>query len=295
MVESCTHARHFPSLNRYQLLLETADVSINRFDHPPHEAHEDPEEELASRWAIAFVLAGSFDIELAGKHRHLRPGSVLLTRPELAFRFRHTEQCPTDVCLSIGFETDAVSGIEQAWERPTRDSATPNLAYVERRMGGALASADAFQVERWALAALTALEVDARDRTVRGRYAARDEDLDAVVAACRDVEAHPEMRRSVADRARDVGLTSTKLTRAFRRYVGASPHEYVLRWRLAVAAELIDSGAGVTETCYRAGFDNLSHFCRTFQRTFGVRASAWRTLALRERRRRVQDLTGRLG
>ena len=161
-------------------------------------------------------------------------------------------------------------------------------------MGGALASADAFQVERWALAALTALEVDARDRTVRGRYAARDEDLDAVVAACRDVEAHPEMRRSVADRARDVGLTSTKLTRAFRRYVGASPHEYVLRWRLAVAAELIASGAGVTETCYRAGFDNLSHFCRTFQRTFGVRASAWRALTLRERRRRVQNLTRRL-
>ena len=281
-------------MNRYQLLLETADVSVNRFDHPPLEAHEDPEEELASRWAIAFVLAGSFDIELAGKRRRLRPGSVLLTRPDLAFRFRHTEQCPTDVCLSIGFEPDAVSGIEQAWERPTRDSATPNLAYVERRMGGAIASADAFQVERWALAALTALEVDARDRTVRGRYAARDEDLDAVVAACRDVEAHPEMRRSVADRARDVGLTSTKLTRAFRRYVGASPHEYVLRWRLAVAAELIDSGAGVTETCYRAGFDNLSHFCRTFQRTFGVRASAWRALALRERRRRVENLTGRL-
>ena len=282
-------------MNRYQLLLETADVSVNRFDHPPHEAHEDPEEELASRWAIAFVVAGSFDIELEGKRRRLRPGSVLLTRPDLAFRFRHTEQCPTDVCLSIGFEPDAVSGIEQVWERPTRDSATPYLAYVERRIGGAIASADAFQIERWALAALTALEVDARDRTVRGRYAARDEDLDAVIAVCRAVEAQPEMRRSVADRARDVGLTSTKLTRAFRRYVGASPHGYVLRWRLAVAADLIDSGAGVTETCYRAGFDNLSHFCRTFQRTFGVRASAWRTLALRERRRRVQNLTGRLG
>jgi AraC-like DNA-binding protein len=282
-------------LNSNQHLLETPDDSDNRFDHPPHEAHEDPEEERAGRWAIAFVLAGSFDIELTGKPRRLRPGSVLLTRPELAFRFRHPEHCPTDVCLSIGFESDAVTGIEHAWERPVRDSATPMLAYVERRMGGAVASADAFQMERWALAAVTALEIDTRDRTVRGRYAARDNDLDAVIAACRAVEAEPETRRSVAARARDVGLTSTKLTRAFRRYVGASPHEYVLRWRLAVAAELIDAGAGVTETCYRAGFDNLSHFCRTFQRTFGVRASAWRAIALRERRRRVQNLTGRLG
>ena len=280
-------------MNRYQLHLETADVSVNRFDHPPHEPHEDPEEELASRWAIAFVLAGTFDIETNGKRRRLRRGSVLFTRPELAFRFRHVEQCPTDVCLSIGFGADdAVSGIERMWERPTRDSATPRLAYVERRLGRAVAGADTFQIERWALAALTALEVDARDSTVRDRYAARDTDLDAVIAACRAVETQPEIRRSVADRARDVGLTSTKLTRAFRRYAGTSPHEYVLRWRLAAAAELIDSGVSVSETCYRAGFENLSHFCRTFQRTFGVRASLWRTLTLQERRRRVADLTG---
>ena len=119
-------------------------------------------------------------------------------------------------------------------------------------------------MERWALASLTALEVDARDRTVRGCYAARDNDLDAVIAACRAVEADPEIPRSVADRARDVGLTSTKLA-AFRRYVGASPHEYVLRWRLAVAAELIDSGR--RERDLLRGFENLSHFCRTFQRT----------------------------
>jgi hypothetical protein len=122
-----------PAPDRYQILLETADVSVNRFDHPPDEAHEDPEEELASRWAIAFVLAGSFDIEVKGKRRRLRPGSVLLTRPEHAFRFRHGEQCPTDVCLSIGFGPDTVSGIEEVWERPARVG-DARLAYVERRI-----------------------------------------------------------------------------------------------------------------------------------------------------------------
>jgi len=279
---------------RYQLLHATADVSVNRFDHPPHEAHEDPEEEVGSRWSIAFVLSGSFDVEVASKRRRLRRGSVLLTRPGLVFRCRHADQCPTDVCLSIAFAPDAVSGIEQEWERPARVAPTPRMAYVERRMGDAVANADAFQMERWALAAMMALEIDARGPTARGRYAARDKDVDAVIATCRSVEAHPEIRRSVADRARDVGLTSTQLTRAFRRYVGASPHDYVLRWRLAAAAGLIASGTGVSETCYRAGFENLSHFCRAFQRSFGVRASAWRALALREQRRRVADLTGRL-
>jgi AraC-like DNA-binding protein len=119
-------------------------------------------------------------------------------------------------------------------------------------------------------------------------------DVDAVIAICRSIEKDPVSRRSIAERARDVGLTSTRLTHYFRRYVGMSPHQYVMRWRLTVSAELLDSGLGVSESCYRSGFENLSHFCRTFRRTFGTRASAWQTLALRERRRKVQDLANPL-
>src|SRR5690606_32479175 len=142
---------------------------------------------------------------------------------------------------------------------------TPRLAHVHLRLGAAADAGDRFEMERWALATLTALRADARNDRARGRYAARQSDLDAVVATCRAIEASPETNRSVADLARDVGLTSTRLTHCFRRYVGLSPHRYVIRWRLASAAALLDRGAGVSETCWRSGFENLSHFCRTFQ------------------------------
>jgi AraC-like DNA-binding protein len=66
----------------------------------------------------------------------------------------------------------------------------------------------------------------------------------------------------------------------------------VVRWRLAAAAALLDQGLGVSESCWRSGFENLSHFCRTFQRSFGARASTWRKLPLRERRRKVQAFLG---
>lgn len=285
-------------LNRYELLHATADLSVSRFDHPPHEVHDDPDREIASRWAIAFVRAGSFDVVVDGVRRRLSPGSVLLTRPGLEFRCQHADRCPMDVCLSIGFDPSAVSGIEQVWERAgwaARKSATPRLAYVDRRMARAAVSGDQFEMERWALAALTALQAETNDRTSRGHYSARRADVDAVVAICHAIETDPISRRSVADRARDVGLTSTRLTHCFRRYVGASPHQYVMRWRLAVSAELLASGLSVSSSCYRSGFENLSHFCRTFQRTFGIRASMWHALAPRERRRKVQDLTGGLG
>jgi transcriptional regulator GlxA family with amidase domain len=201
------------------------------------------------------------------------------------------------VCLSIRFDAGAVTGVEAAWERAAwsaRESATPRLAYVDRRMAGAAVTEDQFEMERWALAALMALHADTRDPTSRGQYAARRADVDAVIAVCRAIEKDPVSRRSVADRAHDVGVTSTQLTHQFRRYVGVSPHQYVLRWRLAAAAELLASGLSVSESCYRCGFENMSHFCRTFQRTFGGRASTWRALPFRERRRKVQDLMRRL-
>jgi AraC-like DNA-binding protein len=285
-------------LNRYELLHETPDLLVRRFDHPPHEVHHDPDEEVASRWAIAFVRAGSFDVVLNGARHQLSNGSVFLQRPGLEFRCQHGDLCPTDVCISIGFDPAAVVDAEHAWARAgwmARSSATPRLAYVDGRMAMAAAGGDRFEVERWALAALTALEWDTQDPLARGHYAARGVDVDAVITICRAIETDPMSRHSIAHRARDVGLTSTRLTHYFRRYVGVSPHQYVVRWRLAFSAELLDSGLGVSQSCYRSGFENLSHFCRTFQRTFGVRASAWRMLALTERRRKVQDLTeGRL-
>jgi len=285
------------SVNRYELLHATNDFSLSRFDHTPHEVHLDPEEEVGDRWSIAFVVRGSFDVAVGGERVQLGEGGVLLMRPGLRFRCHHAEHCPTDVCLSIGLDAAVVADVEGAWHRPgwsARPSATPRLAYIQRRVRDVSAHDDRFQIERWALAALTALEADLGDATTRGRYAARQADVDAAAAVSRSIESSPELRRSIAERARDVDLNGAQLTRVFHRYVGVSPHVYVMRCRLARAAELLDAGRSVSEACYGSGFENLSHFCRTFQRAFCIRASVWRTLGLRERRHRVRQLTTRL-
>lgn len=282
-------------MNRYELLHATPDLTVNRFDHPPHEVHDDPEREVANRWAVAFVQSGSFSVAVNGAQQRLKKGSVFAIRPGLEFQCLHSEACPTDVCISIAFNPSAISGVEHVWEEAgwsARESATPKLAYVDRRMSAAVATRDRFEMERWALASLSALQCDAEFESSRGPYAPRLADIDAVVAVCEAIESDPTSRRSIADRAHDVGFASTRLTYSFRRYAGVSPHQYVMRWRLIVSADLLSSGMNVSETCYRSGFENLSHFCRTFQRTFGVRASAWGTLSLRERQRKVQDLTG---
>jgi AraC-like DNA-binding protein len=282
-------------MNRYELLLATPDLSVSRFDHPPHETHDDPDEEVATRWAIAFVQSGTFDVAHGRQRVRLQRGSVFLSRPGWKFRCGHREPFPTDVCLSIAFEPRNVVDSEHAWTRAgwaVRRTPTPRLAYVDRRLREAAAGEDTFQLERWSVAALTALEADADGGMERGRYAARGAALDAVVATCRTIEMDPAARRSIADRAHEVGLNSARLTRAFRCYVGMAPHAYVMRCRLASAAVLLDSGLSVSETCYRSGFENLSHFCRVFQRMLGVRASMWRTVGRDEQRRKLRKLAG---
>jgi AraC family transcriptional regulator len=280
-------------MNRYTELHTTADLSLRRFDHPPGAIHHDPDSEVAERWAVAFVRTGAFVLVHNGTSHRLQQGAVLLTSPGMRFRCTHDDAVPCDVCDSIAFTDAAVAGYEDLWRHGgwiVRADPPPRLAFVQRRLLDATTRADAFASERWALAALTALDSDrAMDRT-RGPYRPRARDVDAVRAVCEAMERHPERALLIADHARAVHRTSPQLTHAFRRYVGVSPHQYLIRHRVAHAADRLAARQSVSDSCYAAGFENLSHFTRSFQRLLGCAPSHWQRIARDERRRKVQAL-----
>ena len=76
--------------------------------------------------------------------------------------------------------------------------------------------------------------------------------------------------RSLTSTAREVGMSTFYFARVFRELLGQSPHQYLLRARLAHAARLLRQGASVTEAAFSSGFGNLSHFTRTFRGHFGL-------------------------
>lgn len=78
---------------------------------------------------------------------------------------------------------------------------------------------------------------------------------------------------SVGALARSVGMSMFHFTRVFTELIGAPPHRYLLTTRLNAALAMLREGRGVTETCFASGFNNLSHFSRTFARRFGVTPS----------------------
>jgi AraC-like DNA-binding protein len=91
-----------------------------------------------------------------------------------------------------------------------------------------------------------------------------------IESACEAMVAGLAEDRSLTSTAREVGMSTFYFARVFRELVGQSPHQYLLRARLAHAARLLRKGASVTEAGFNSGFGNLSHFTRTFQSHFGV-------------------------
>ncbi len=77
--------------------------------------------------------------------------------------------------------------------------------------------------------------------------------------------------------AREVALSRSALAERFAALVGDSPMRYLMRWRLALAAQMLRSGRDpITRVAERSGYDSEAAFSRAFRREFGMPPTAWR-------------------
>ena len=73
------------------------------------------------------------------------------------------------------------------------------------------------------------------------------------------------------------GMSPHYFSELFRKSVGRPPHQYVLRQRIERAKEsLRNPKRSVLEAGLAAGFENPSHFARTFRRFVGATPKQFR-------------------
>ena len=78
---------------------------------------------------------------------------------------------------------------------------------------------------------------------------------------------------SVADLAREVGLSRSMLHRKLIRLTGKSATDLITEIRLAKAYELLENDAGtVSEIAYQVGYSSPSYFNKVFKKTYKVSA-----------------------
>lgn len=83
----------------------------------------------------------------------------------------------------------------------------------------------------------------------------------------------------IAQLSADAGMSPAKLKRVFKQVFGDSIFSYFQNVRMQEAARLLrDEKLSVSETGYRLGFTNLSHFSRIFQEHMGMKPKQYSKL-----------------
>lgn len=217
--------------------------------------------EVHRRHSLSFVRRGSFGCRTLGRTHELVAGAVMVGRPDREYMATHEHHGCGDECLSVKLSPALAESLGRSVWQLACIPPLPELMV--------LAHASADRIDESALAFAAKCGAIASGERSRRPITARDRRR--AVEAALWLEAHAAEAVSLEDAARAVGLSPFHFLRVFSAVVGATPHQYLLRLRLAHAAKLLaDSDLAVTDVALDCGFADLSNFVRTFRRAAGV-------------------------
>jgi AraC-like DNA-binding protein len=185
----------------------------------------------------------------------------------------------TVLCGSYSFSADGANpllrGLPVMLHLPadqTQGSAVESAARLLAAEAGRVDSGSALVVDRlvdllfvYALRAWLARQPGASARSWFGGL--QDP---AVGPAVRAIHDDPARAWTVATLARLSGLSRAPFARRFRQAVGEPPLAYVARWRMTVAAELLEDGHRIAGVARQVGYDNEFAFAKAFKRVRGI-------------------------
>jgi AraC family transcriptional regulator len=267
---------------RVQPIRETSCVSLVRFDHPPgiplpttYSSHD-----AAENFRINIVERGWFRLKYGRREWTLGAGSMFLSRPTEVYGYSHVKYAEPDSCLRVEFSGPIADDLRRSVFRlPLVLPTTNRLSFLRLRLSSLLSNAAEMSLDALACELVDAATNAEHDlhRLYRSEqlrwYAER-------VGAVRELmERDPTADHSLRHLSSQVGMSIFLFARVFRELVGIPPHKYLVHRRLCRARDLLRSGMSVTDVCYAAGFNNLSHFIKSFHRYFGMSPSKLKPLS----------------
>jgi AraC family transcriptional regulator len=97
------------------------------------------------------------------------------------------------------------------------------------------------------------------------------------------IDSHITAPVLVADLCALVQLSEAHFSRAFRRTFGKSPHAFVIRRRVELAAQyMLQTEAPLSDIALQCGFTDQPHLCKHFRQATGYTPAAWRRTHRRE-------------
>ncbi len=98
-----------------------------------------------------------------------------------------------------------------------------------------------------------------------------------VGAALSALHVRPAHGWTLEELARTVGASRSVLAERFQRLLGVSPMQYLIHWRMMLAANMLrESDAQLLDIAMDVGYQTDTAFIRAFRREFGAPPAQWR-------------------
>ncbi len=115
----------------------------------------------------------------------------------------------------------------------------------------------------------------------------RDRVVGKSLALMHEKPAHPWTLESLT---RETGTSRSVLAEKFSHYVGQSPIQYLGKWRMALASNLLRRSAlSMVQIALEVGYETDAAFSRAFKREFGKPPTSWRREQSLESPRKLND------
>jgi AraC-like DNA-binding protein len=248
-----------------------------------------PFEEQHSQFAIAVVVAGSFQCRSPLGAALMTPGSLMLGNSGQCFECGHAHG-EGDRCVSFWYAADhferlsADAGVRRGAARFTVPRLPPIRALspmVTRAVLGVSAPDEMPWDELSVMVAGTTLRVSAGLSSSDRRSSPLNADA-RVVHALRTVDRYPASAWTLNRLANVSSLSLYHFLRTFDRITGVTPHQYVLRARLRHAAvRLVRETGSILDLALDCAFGDISNFTRAFRNEFGASPRRYRERSLR--------------
>jgi AraC family transcriptional regulator len=255
-----------------------------------------PFTEMHARHSLSYVRRGSFGCRTGGREYELVAGALMVGRPNQEYSATHEHHGCGDECLSFKFApafVDAFFAPKDIWS-VARLPPLPELMVLGELAHAAVEGRASVGVDEAALLLaqkVASVVAGENEKPVKANAGERRRAVEAALW----LEANAAEPLGLEDAARQAGLSPYHFLRIFRKALGVTPHQYLLRLRLRRAAKLlVEDGMPVTEVALEAGFADLSNFVRTFGRAAGMSPRRFRRAARSSSRTERKTLQERM-
>ncbi len=221
---------------------------------------------------IHVVVSGRGTLEVDGQTYHINPGEAFYVAPDQDVHYTADAQDPWEYHW-IGFTgTRGVMAINCTNLAATHVFKVPDpgamCAFIKTIYDCACMNTE--YGEYMAIGRLYQLLAELI-QTVGGSSRPVGATLEYVNMAISLIREHYASRYMISDMSRQLNLTRSYLFKLFQRYYNMSPSDYLLRFRLAKAKELLGSRpCSVSEVVAKCGFCSHAYFTKRFREYYGM-------------------------